>query len=164
MIPVRSLFEAHLNVGDLDRSMSFYGGTLGLALASFVPERKAAFYWLGGAGESMLGLWETGTSPQRMRLHIAFSVALHDLLRAPQQLQAVNIVPRDIAENPTSEPVVLAWMPAAALYFYDPDGHLLEYLAMLQEPARPELGVVRWSQWRPAVISPLTAASIKRVT
>lgn len=33
------------------------------------------------------------------------------------------------------------------LYFDDPDGHLLEYLAMLNEPPRPDAGVVPWSQW-----------------
>jgi hypothetical protein len=38
-------------------------------------------------------------------------------------------------------------MPAAAVYFRDPDGHMLEYLAMLDEPARPGAGVVTWSEW-----------------
>jgi hypothetical protein len=43
--------------------------------------------------------------------------------------------------------VVLAWMPAASVYFHDPDGNLLEYITMLDGPARPELGVVRWADW-----------------
>jgi lactoylglutathione lyase len=42
---------------------------------------------------------------------------------------------------------VIGWMPAAAVYFEDPDGHLLEYLAMLDEAPRPEAGVVGWSEW-----------------
>lgn len=33
MIPVHDLFESHLNVTDLQRSMSFFGQTLGLELA-----------------------------------------------------------------------------------------------------------------------------------
>lgn len=37
-------------------------------------------------------------------------------------------------------------MPAAAVYFRDPDGHQLEYLAMLDGPARPESGIAPWSQ------------------
>jgi hypothetical protein len=41
-------------------------------------------------------------------------------------------------------------MPAAAVYFRDPDGHMLEYLTMLEGPARPELGIVPWSQFAPA--------------
>jgi hypothetical protein len=38
-------------------------------------------------------------------------------------------------------------MPAAAVYFRDPDGHLLEYLAMLDEAPKPDLGIVPWSEW-----------------
>ena len=53
-------------------------------------------------------------------------------------------MPLDFARNPTTEPIVLAWMPAAAVYFQDPDGNLLEYLTMLPETPRPELGVVTW--------------------
>jgi hypothetical protein len=34
---------------------------------------------------------------------------------------------------------VIGWMPAAALYFRAPDGHLLEYLAMLEEDPKPDL-------------------------
>jgi lactoylglutathione lyase len=44
--------------------------------------------------------------------------------------------------------VVLAWMPAVAVYFQDPDGNLLEFLSMLDEPPAPDVGVVSWSQWR----------------
>jgi lactoylglutathione lyase len=38
-------------------------------------------------------------------------------------------------------------MPAAAVYFEDPDGHLLEYLAMLGEEPQPEAGIVPYSKW-----------------
>jgi lactoylglutathione lyase len=38
-------------------------------------------------------------------------------------------------------------MPAAAVYFRDPDGHRLEYLAMLAEKPRPDRGIVSWSPW-----------------
>ena len=31
--------------------------------------------------------------------------------------------------------------------FEDPDGHMLEYLAMLDQPPRPEAGIVAWSDW-----------------
>ncbi len=43
---------------------------------------------------------------------------------------------------------MIGWMPAAAVYFRDPDGHMLEYLAMLDEEPRPEAGIVSWSEWR----------------
>jgi lactoylglutathione lyase len=148
MIPIQSLFESHLAVADLRRSMAFYGEFLGLELAQVFDERKVAFYWIGAKGKSMLGLWEVGTSPQKMVLHLAFSVSLEHLLEAPKKLTTAHVGPRDFDGNPTEEPVVLAWMPAAALYFHDPDGNLLEFLTMLPEPPRPELGVVSWSNWK----------------
>lgn len=148
MIPIRDLFESHLTVSDLERSMKFFGEVLKLELAYVVPERKVAFYWIGGRGNSMLGVWEVGTAPQRLRLHVAFAVGLADLLEAPARLRAANVTPLDFAGNPTHEPVVLAWMPAASLYFHDPDGNLLEFLAMLPDHPQPELGVVGWSEWQ----------------
>jgi catechol 2,3-dioxygenase-like lactoylglutathione lyase family enzyme len=148
VIPLSHLFEGHLTVANLERSMHFYGQKLGLEMAHVVPERNVAFYWIGGRGKSMLGLWETGSGPQRMSLHLAFAVELADLLRAPEILRKAGIEPRDFGGRPSDEPVVLAWMPAAAVYFQDPDGHQLEYLCMLAGPPRPDLGVVPWSEWQ----------------
>jgi lactoylglutathione lyase len=147
MIPVHGLFEGHLTVVDLQRSVKFYGETLGLELASVFDKPKAAFFWTGGRGQSMLGLWEVGGGPQRICLHVAFSVSLSDLFLVPRKLRAAGITPLDFTRNPTEEPAVLAWMPAATVYFQDPDGNLLEYLSMLSEAPRPELGVLTWSNW-----------------
>jgi len=43
--------------------------------------------------------------------------------------------------------MVFAWMPAVAIYFNDPDGHSLEFIAPLEEKAKPELGVVSYDEW-----------------
>jgi lactoylglutathione lyase len=148
MIPVHGLFEAHLTVADLTRSMRFYGETLGMEFATVFEQPKVAFYWMGGRGKSMLGLWEVGASPQRMSLHIAFNVELTNLMQAPEKLRRTGITPLDHARNPTDEPVVFGWMPAASVFFRDPDENLLEYIAMLPDLPHRELGVVPWSVWK----------------
>ena len=47
-----------------------------------------------------------------------------------------------------NEPSVIGWMPAACVYLRDPDGNLLEYLAMLDAEPRPDLGILTWSRWQ----------------
>ena len=150
MTPVAAadrLFEAHLIVANLDVSIAFYRDRLGLELAHLVPARQAAFLWIGSCGNSMLGLWQAGAGPQRTTTHIAFAAAVDDVIAVPQKLQSAGIVALDFNGQPTDDPVVLAWMPALAVYFLDPDGHLLEYIAMLEGEPRPDDGVMTWRAW-----------------
>ncbi len=141
------LFEAHLTVSDLDRSVGFWRDVVGLPVALELPERGAAFFWIGDPGEAMLGLWSLGSAPMGLSLHIALKVSLGAVLGACDALQSVGVTPLSFFGAETTEPSVIGWMPAAAVYFRDPDGHLIEYLAMLDEPPRPERGIVPWSQW-----------------
>jgi len=143
MIPIRGLFETHLTVRDLDRSIRFYRDVLHLPLAHVVPERDVAFFWIGAPGRAMLGVWAIHTVPIALRLHFALEVALDDLLTAPTRLRSAGVVPRDGAD----EPVVLGWMPAAAVYFDDPDGHSVELIAMLPHMPRPDVNWVPYSEW-----------------
>ena len=61
--PMQSLFETHLNVRDLDRSIEFYREVVGLELAYVLMDRNVAFFWVGGRGCSMIGLWSGAFSP-----------------------------------------------------------------------------------------------------
>jgi lactoylglutathione lyase len=141
------LFETHLTVSDLDRSIAFYRDVVGLPLALEVPERGAAFFWIGGPGQAMLGLWSLGSAPVGLSLHIALKASLEDVLGACDALRSIDVTPLSFFATETTEPSVIGWMPAAAVYFRDPDEHLIEYLAMLDEPPRPERGIVAWSRW-----------------
>jgi len=142
------LFEAHVPVADLGRSVAFYRDVVGLELAYTTDDRRAAFLWIGAPGAAMLGLWAAGSSPQKLTTHIAFAARLDDVLDAPRALRECGVVALDFDAQPTDEPVVIAWMPAASIYFRDPDGHLLEYIAMLPDEPCPEDGVVPWRAWQ----------------
>ena len=52
MISVCDLFESHLTVANLERSMTFFNHILGLELAEVFLDRRVAFYWIGGRGQS----------------------------------------------------------------------------------------------------------------
>jgi lactoylglutathione lyase len=147
MIEARDLFEVHLAVRNVDEAIGFYREILGFTLAHVTTGRQAAFLWIGSAGKAMLGLWAAGSAPQAVTLHTAFRVSLADVLAAPDFLRNASVTPLDFDGRPTDLPVVLAWMPAAAVYFRDPDGHLLEYIAMLPHQPRPDCGVVPWRTW-----------------
>jgi lactoylglutathione lyase len=146
-IPVSRLYEAHLTVSDLHRSVAFYRDVVGLQPALEVPDRSAAFFWVGGVRETMLGLWSIGTAPMGLSLHVAFAAALDDVLDAPARLDACGITPLSFFGTKTDEPTVIAWIPAASVFFRDPDNHLLEYIAVLDEEPRPDLGMLPWSTW-----------------
>ena len=153
-VPIRGLFETHLSVSNIRRSIAFYRDIVGLHLALELCERGAAFFWIGdrlchSPRRSMLGLWSIGTAPIGLTLHVAFEVAgINELLDAPKRLKDQGIMPLSFFGMESMEPSVIGWMPAAAVYFRDPDGHLMKYLAMLDdEVARPDLGIVNWSEW-----------------
>ena len=82
------------------------------------------------------------------RMKEALSCDGVNVLNACERLSSLGVTPLSFFGTETTEPSVIGWMPAAAVYFRDPDGHLLEYLAMLDEEPRPDRGIVPWSQWK----------------
>lgn len=147
-VPIEGLFETHLTVRDLGRSIAFYRDRVGLELAYRLDARRVAFFWIGRPGHSMLGIWEAGSAPQHVALHLAFKCAVDDVLAAASRLRDGGIAPLGFDGEPVDEPVVIGWMPAVSLYFEDPDRHLLELIAMLPDAPRPDAGVVPYSRWR----------------
>ncbi|MFA1671710.1 VOC family protein [Rhizobium mongolense] len=150
MISITGLYESHLTVSDLDRSIDFYRDVVGLELAHTIPDRHVVFFWVGGRDRSMLGLWSIHRSPINTRMHVAFQTTLDQIIRSPQYLRSKGITPRGFGGKPEiDEPVVFPWMPAASVYFDDPDGHSLEYISILPEAARPDIpGVTSWTEWQ----------------
>ncbi len=147
---ITGLFETHINVTDLQRSLAFYRDVLGLAVGRVEPERRAAFLWIAAPGEAMLGLWEKPAAEVQQQ-HFAFRAAVDDVLhRSVEWLAERGLDCHNFLDDGTRRPMVFAWMPAVSIYFHDPDGHLLELIAMLPGEPRPELGVVSWDAWQDA--------------
>ena len=110
--------------------MAFYRDVVGLPLAFVTASRQAAFFWIGPAGNAMLGLWVAGSGPQRMTLHVAFRANLADVIAAPAALRSAGITPLDFDGQPTNEPSVISCgMPGS--------------LCVFSRPGRPYTGVNR---------------------
>ena len=141
------IYETHLPVRDLQRSVSFYKDQLGLPLARNIPERNVAFFWVGGKGNGMLGLWGAGSGPLQMQLHFAFRATKEAILGGCDALKSAKITPLGFNGETIVEPVVIGWMPAVSIYFKDPDGHSIEMLHLLDEVADQSFGVQSYSAW-----------------
>jgi lactoylglutathione lyase len=145
---ILGLFETHIDVADLDRACRFYGEALGLELGFLDQERRIAFYWVGPRGESMLGLWEKPATQIRPQ-HFASRASIEDMLtRAVPYLKERGLQPSNFLDDGTERPMVFGWMPALAIYFDDPDGHSLEFIAMLPDEPHPDVDVLSWDEWQ----------------
>jgi catechol 2,3-dioxygenase-like lactoylglutathione lyase family enzyme len=155
---VHGLFETHIDVTDLQRSLQFYTGVVGLELAlereidaarvdaHSRGARRFALLWVGGPGRAVLGLWERPRDQIRPQ-HFAFEVGLDELPELVARIEKQGVEFRDFFQQRTTTPTVFGFIPAASLYFDDPDGHLLELLAPIPEAPRPDLSAVSWAEW-----------------
>lgn len=146
-IMIKGLFETHIYVENLERSIDFYSNVLGLTQCHYEEERRIAFFWIGKPQEAMLGIWEKPKAEIDIR-HFAFRCEVADVLdKSVSFLEQHNLKPYNFLKSDDAAPMVFAWMPAVAIYFNDPDGHALEFIAILPGDARPELGVISYESW-----------------
>ncbi len=146
---IKGLYETHLFVEDLERSIAFYSETLGLKLCRFGAERRTAFFWIGEEKQAMLGLWEKPKEQIDVR-HFAFECEPEWILNESVNfLQKRNIKCWNFLGNNKEEPMVFCWMPAISIYFHDPDGHELEFIGVLPGKAKSEKEkrVVSYEEW-----------------
>lgn len=144
---IKGLYETHIEVENLERSIDFYKNTLGLTPCHNEEARRIAFFWIGEAQSAMLGLWEKPAG-QVAKRHFAFRCDANDILQhSVDFLKNNHLKPYNFLKNGSEEPMVFAWMPAVAIYFNDPDGNSLEFIAILEGEPKPELGVVSYEEW-----------------
>ncbi|MDQ0430309.1 catechol 2,3-dioxygenase-like lactoylglutathione lyase family enzyme [Planomicrobium stackebrandtii] len=146
---IKGLYEAHLPVSDLDRSIQFYEG-LGLEFDHCI-EGRVAFLWIEKE-KSWLGLWQT----EKVELdyhpsirHIAFQVELEDLKISIAWLKDKGISARKAFGFEPTEPFVMPndGYGHAKVHFDDPDGNSLEFICKV-EKNNPDLNEnMYWSDW-----------------
>lgn len=145
------LYETHLPVTDTNASQTFYAEVVGLPFAYCDPTRDIVFLWVDENQKGMLGLWGPSTGYGRHNgvitlSHVAFAIEFDDLQWAIATLNKRGIETSGFNGQPASEPSVIGWMPSAQIYFRDPDGHSLEFIAILSEP--PVHGFIgSYSEW-----------------
>jgi lactoylglutathione lyase len=129
------LYETHLPVANTEASRGFYVDVVGLEFALRDRTRDIVFLWSGPNRRSMVGLWGPGTTygSDFHKCHLAFAMSLPELLAAGTRLEGLGVSCRNFQGDRTTEPSVIGWMPSAHLYFRDPDGHALEFIALLDD-------------------------------
>ncbi|MEM6721283.1 MAG: VOC family protein [Bacteroidota bacterium] len=146
---IKGLFETHLFVEDLERSIDFYTNVLKLEQYLYEEERRVALFWIGERGKAFLGLWEKPKAEIDLR-HFAFECDWEWILN-----ESVNFLKShklnfwNFLQDDSEQPMVFTNIPAIAIYFTDPDGHYLEFIGKLPGKYRPEKGslVVSYEDW-----------------
>lgn len=88
---IKGLYETHVQVSSLEKSIRFYTEVLGLKLAHMDETRPIAFLWIGEGKEFMLGLWEQKENLQPR--HFAFSSSKEDILNySADFLKSKNLI------------------------------------------------------------------------
>jgi lactoylglutathione lyase len=152
------LYEVHLPVTDLKRSVDFYSEKLGFSLGfGDTGGTSALLLYSDGNTRWMLGLFQVDAIVHRRpaEYHVSFRMTEKDADQMVNHLREIGIEPvhppAAPLHGPMQEPIVHGWMPAAAVFFKDPDGHLLELIAELDDAPRPDFVYRPLSEWRAQV-------------
>lgn len=140
---IKGLYEVHLPVQDLQRSIEFYKN-LGLQLAYEYGD--IAFLWIV-PNKTWLGLWKTDISKDRDPAsfpgngrHLAFEVDFDDIKKASIWLTEKGITLRAHGGLEPLEPIARPHQQNVSIYFDDPDGNALELMCNLPNgsPTEPD--------------------------
>lgn len=146
---IKGLYETHLFVENLERSIEFYTTMMGLKQCRFDNERRIAFFWMGEDKKSMLGLWEKPKEEIDIR-HYAFECEPDWIQNESENfLKSRNINCWNFLNDGTQGPMVFVWVPAISIYFNDPDGHELEFIGILKGKSKSnnEKRVITYKEW-----------------
>ena len=105
---------------------------------AYLAPHKVIPSWLKQTKEQWDDFWQADVAKVLANHHIPALYRLFELRDA--QARALRIYKK--------QPMVFGWMPALAIYFHDPDGHALEFIAMLPDEPHPEVQVVSWDEWQ----------------
>ena len=139
--------ELIIKVDDVEGVAAFYRDIVGLTPDETAPD-ETPWFWTGDPGKSarfavnrgrasladVLPFDEHSPIPEEERwkkAHFAFQVPDERLDAAVEELKAKDV--------PVFGPITLDWMNARACYFWDPEGHLVEFWAP-QEDTRSRSG------------------------
>jgi len=123
MLPLKGVYEIAIKVRELARSEAFYKDVLGLQEGLRDDKRNWIFLYVGGNAGMVVLQEDKGDWPKQ---HFAFAVSERDLAKAASLLQERGVQ--------VSAPVHHEWMNATSVYFEDPDGNDLEFIALGSVP------------------------------
>jgi len=123
---VKGLGEVSIQVRDLDAMQKFYEEVVGLEVLRRDDDERFVFFKVAegyGGHTQNLALFEASNTlnPQESTLHhIALNVALEDFETEKMRLEDLGL---------KIHATVHEWLHVRSLYFYDPEGNHLEFVA-----------------------------------
>ena len=123
---IKGLGEVSIQVRDLDVMHKFYEEVVGLVVLRRDDDERFVFFKVaeGYGGHSQnLALFEASNTlnPQESTLHhIALNVALEDFETEKMRLEGLGL---------KIDATVHEWLHVRSMYFYDPEGNHLEFVA-----------------------------------